>query len=109
MVSCSLGAGMVNSVFAVEPGDSRYFESAMCFSPVFFIDRISGIPSLDCPTGTLVVSSANVRCSESGRRAKLLVSALPMCHQLYSHIADSPSNSALFCGGSPLIRLTFDT
>ena len=33
------------------------------------IVRISGIPSLGCPRGRLVVSSASVRCSESGRRA----------------------------------------
>ncbi len=33
------------------------------------IVRISGIPSLGCPRGRLAVSSANVRCSGSGRRA----------------------------------------
>lgn len=33
------------------------------------IVRISGIPSLGCPRGILVVSSASGKCSESGRRA----------------------------------------
>ena len=33
------------------------------------IVRISGIPSLGCPRGRLVASSASVRCSENGRRA----------------------------------------
>lgn len=33
------------------------------------IVRISGIPSLGCPRDRLVVSSASVRCSGSGRHA----------------------------------------
>lgn len=33
------------------------------------IVRISEIPSLGCPGGRLVVSSASVRCSGSGRHA----------------------------------------
>ena len=35
----------------------------------FLIVHISGFPSRGCPRGTLVVSSASVRCSGSGRRA----------------------------------------
>ena len=40
-------------------------------SPVcdLLIVRTSGTPSLGCPRGRLVVSSASVRCSGSGRRA----------------------------------------
>ena len=71
-------------------------------------DRTSGTPSLCCPADRLVESSTIERCSGNERRAEVELLAYCERQESWTYIAYSPSDSALFIGGSTLVCLTLN-
>lgn len=93
----------------------------LCFLRCFFSNgRTSGIPILGYPTGTLDVSSTNVKCNGNGMHAEIsrrknkrldkITFEMLVCRRclLKTYIAYTPSNGTFFACCGCLICLTFD-